>query len=471
MRIKLKKNIMLDMHIIIVKLCIKLQICEIEVKMYIDLSVRNLFSFGEKQTFSFEAYDKIKDYEKDFIVEIGKYKLLKMLMIYGANASGKTNILKCYSLLNELILDKRDIDHEINSKPFLLDPVFKNQPSTLIANFLVKKKDNYIRYKYEINFTSEEIINEKLEYYPTIQPALVFERKKDIANERGMVLKVGSTISLSKADREVILANTLKNNTVLSVFNRVNPLFEQAKDVWEWYNERSSMIIDRNTFTLNNVIKLINENVKLSDKFRDLLIQADFNISNIQVENNQIKFDDVQNPMINILSKKNQYTNSIEVNSKSKTINQIDLKFQHTVKKDDAEILQQFSANQESAGTLCYFGLLAPFYSITKASMLMLFDEIENSLHYDLQKRLLLMFLKNSSDSQLIVTTHNPLFLAWDIMRYDVIWFAEKRETGQTELFSLIDFNNLKRENVMKKYLIGNYGAVPNIKKQVETLE
>jgi len=148
--------------------------------MYIDLSVRNLFSFGEEQTFSFEAYDKIKDYEKDFVVEIGKYKLLKMLMIYGANASGKSNMLKCFSLLNTLIIEKRDIDHEIDSKPFLLDPVFKNEPSTLKANFLVKTVDNYIRYKYEINFTSEEIFSEKLEYYPTIQPALVFERKKMI---------------------------------------------------------------------------------------------------------------------------------------------------------------------------------------------------------------------------------------------------------------------------------------------------
>ncbi len=436
---------MLDMHIIIVKLCIKLQICEIEVKMYIDLSVRNLFSFGEEQTFSFKAYDKIKDYEKDFIVEIGKYKLLKMLMIYGANASGKTNILKCFSLLNELILDKRDIDHEINSKPFLLDPVFKNQPSTLIANFLVKKKDNYIRYKYEINFTSEEIINEKLEYYPTIQPALVFERKKENANERGMVLKVGSTISLSKADREVILANTLKNNTILSVFNRVNPLFEHAKNVWKWHFDRVSMFIDNNTDTLDYTINKIKEKTELAEKFRDLLRQADFNISKILVDNNK----EVQITLFPSM----------------------DLKIQHIAKKDKANIYAQFNSDQESEGTMRYLSLLAPFYVITSTSKLMLFDEIENSLHYDLQKLLLLMFLKNSSDSQLIVTTHNPLFLAWDIMRYDVIWFAEKLETGQTELFSLIDFNNLKRENVMKKYLIGNYGAVPNIKQQVETLD
>ena len=413
--------------------------------MYIDLSVRNLFSFGEEQTFSFKAYDKIKDYEKDFIVEIGKYKLLKMLMIYGANASGKTNILKCFSLLNELILDKRDIDHEINSKPFLLDPVFKNQPSTLIANFLVKKKDNYIRYKYEINFTSEEIINEKLEYYPTIQPALVFERKKENANERGMVLKVGSTISLSKADREVILANTLKNNTILSVFNRVNPLFEHAKNVWKWHFDRVSMFIDNNTDTLDYTINKIKEKTELAEKFRDLLRQADFNISKILVDNNK----EVQITLFPSM----------------------DLKIQHIAKKDKANIYAQFNSDQESEGTMRYLSLLAPFYVITSTSKLMLFDEIENSLHYDLQKLLLLMFLKNSSDSQLIVTTHNPLFLAWDIMRYDVIWFAEKLETGQTELFSLIDFNNLKRENVMKKYLIGNYGAVPNIKQQVETLD
>lgn len=101
----------------------------------------------------------------------------------------------------------------------------------------------------------------------------------------------------------------------------------------------------------------------------------------------------------------------------------------------------------------------------------MLLDEIENSLHYDLQKLLILSFIKNSSNSQLIITTHNPLFLNWSIIRYDVIWFAEKLKTGQTELFSLIDFSNLKRENVMKKYLIGNYGAVPNIKDHIDGLE
>lgn len=123
--------------------------------MYIDLSVKNLFSFGVEQTFSFEAYDKIKDYEKDFVVKIGKYKLLKMLMIYGANASGKSNMLKCFTLLNNLIIEKRDLNEEINSQPFLLDPVLKNEPSMLRANFLVKKADSYIRYKYEINLTSE----------------------------------------------------------------------------------------------------------------------------------------------------------------------------------------------------------------------------------------------------------------------------------------------------------------------------
>src|SRR5690554_2924299 len=188
--------------------------------MYIDLSVKNLFSFGEEQTFSFEAYDKITDYEEHFVVEIGKYKLLKMLMIYGANASGKSNMLKCFALLNELIIEKRDINDRINGEPFLLDSDFKNQPSMLKANFLVKKDEEYIRYIYEIHFTPEEIISERLDYYPSTQPALVFERKKDVKEDRGFSLKIGSTISLSKADREVILANTLKNNTILSVFNR-----------------------------------------------------------------------------------------------------------------------------------------------------------------------------------------------------------------------------------------------------------
>lgn len=416
--------------------------------MYIDLSVKNLFSFGEEQTFSFEAYDKITEYEEHFVVKIGKYKLLKMLMIYGANASGKSNMLKCFALLNDLITEKRDISDKIAGEPFLLDPELKKQPSTLKANFLVKKADEYIRYIYEINFTSDEIISERLEYYPSIQPALVFERKKDAKNERGLVLKIGPKISLSKADREAILANTLKNNTILSVFNRVNPLFEHAKDVWEWFRSRGSKIIDNETATVNNTIELIKEDEKLAEKFKDLLIKADFNISKIQVKGN----------------KTGQF--SIFPN--------MDLKIQHVAKKDKAKIFEQFNDNQESAGTLRYFGLLAPFYISNKKSQLVLFDEIENSLHYDLQKLLLLMFIENSSDSQLIVTTHNPLFLDWDVMRYDVIWFAEKQETGQTEMFSLIDFSNfsnLKRQNVLNKYLRGNYGAVPNIKNQIKDLK
>lgn len=133
-----------------------------------------------------------------------------------------------------------------------------------------------------------------------------------------MELRVGSTIFLSKADHEVILANTLLNNTILSVFNRANPIFGHAKDVWEWYKSRKSMIIDRNTSDLHNVIKLINDNVKLADKFRDLLIKADFNISNIQVEENHITFDDYKNSTINLFAHKSNYTNTIEINKEKK---------------------------------------------------------------------------------------------------------------------------------------------------------
>lgn len=439
--------------------------------MYIDLSVRNLFSFGEEQTFSFEAYDKVTDYEKDFVVEIGKYKLLKMLMIYGANASGKSNMLKCFSLLNDLITEKRDIKERINVEPFLLDPVLKDKPSMLRANFLIKKADEYVRYKYELNFTSEEILSEKLDYYPTTQPALVFERKKDLNNQRGLVLKIGTTITLSKADQEVILANTLKNNTILSVFNRVNPLFEHAKHVWEWFDSRSTSIINNNTSMLEYTVRIMSKEIELANKFRDYLVKADFNISKIQVEKNEVGLDELPKELVDFLGHKDQHKRKEEATSKPRTITKLDLKFEHKARKDDVNNFEQFSPSQESAGTLRYLGLLAPFYIANKLSKLQLLDEIESSLHFDLQKLSLLMFLSNTTKSQLVVTTHNPLFLSWDIMRYDVIWFAEKQETGQTELFSLIDFNNLKRQNIMKKYLIGNYGAVPNIKIKIDDLK
>jgi AAA15 family ATPase/GTPase len=117
----------------------------------------------------------------------------------------------------------------------------------------------------------------------------------------------------------------------------------------------------------------------------------------------------------------------------------------------------------ESNGTKRSYELAAPLIENLVSGKLMIIDEIESSLHFDLVKYIILVFLANSENSQMLFTTHNLLLLDWDILRHDVIWFTEKKEDGSTELYSLAEFKELNRSNILKRYLSGQFGAKPDI--------
>ncbi len=440
--------------------------------MIIDLTMENVFSIGKEQKFSFEAYEPADNgYEEHYICKIPKrgeykkeedrnYRLLKVALLLGANASGKSNILKSFDLLNEIMLKTRNRNEKFNYEPFLLNPKMEEVASKLCLNFLLEDDDGqYSRYKYLIEFTKNEILRERLDKYLSSQPSLVFERVSDEDNARGFRVEYGKKFKPNQIETMTIEANTLPNNSIISIFNKSNPLFNELKKVYGWGKKSFTMIIAPNTNTTRYTNRLLASERKLRDLGKSVLINADFNISNIDIDVQEIELNDKEKKLLKTLSEKAEENISID-DLKRRFY---DLKLTHKVQIDGEEVEREFEEDLESLGTMKFYSLLGPYFSAFKINRLMMIDEIETSLHWELQKSLITLFLINSKKSQLIFATHNPLYLMWDIIRADSIYFTEKKDNGETDLYSLVDFNNINRENIFKKYLIGNYGAVPNI--------
>jgi hypothetical protein len=150
---------------------------------------------------------------------------------------------------------------------------------------------------------------------------------------------------------------------------------------------------------------------------------------------------------------------------KEKTIKQIQTLFEHTVENNNGKEAYQFDRTYESMGTLRTFGLEVALYDVIKRNAILAIDEIENSLHPKLLEMILFEYLKTSSRSQILVTTHNDglLDLVDDLIRKDSIWFTEKKKSGVTDLYKLTDFRGINRlSSIREAYRNKRFGATMN---------
>src|SRR5690606_10513508 len=177
--------------------------------MIVNFSVQNFGSIKDKQTLSFEA-DKSDHLEDYYVVNTGKLRLLKLALIYGANASGKTTILKALTFLQRIVLDplEKKTDY-LDFDPFLFDVNTPTQNTILSIEFIQKR----IRYSYEIEFNRQSIIIEVLYFYKP-KKANVFQRTTNI-DKQFSTISFGSKIKKDKTLEKALASNTLWNNSVL----------------------------------------------------------------------------------------------------------------------------------------------------------------------------------------------------------------------------------------------------------------
>lgn len=421
--------------------------------MIIDFSVQNFGSIKDKQILSFEA-DKSNFLEDQYIVNIGKFRLLKLALIYGANASGKTTVLRALNFLGRLVsMPEEKKTDLLDFDPYLFDESTPKQNSIISINFIQKK----VRYYYQVEFNQKCVVKEVLDFYNP-KKANVFTRTTDTTKQLSKIT-FGSKIKADTNFEKVLVANTLWNNTVFGGFLKTNIDIKEIKNAALWFSSYMSAIITPDHSLKNYALGRIQTAHLKKEDIVNILKKADFNISDIIIDEEE---EEVTEEIIKSLEKRNLPADFIAELKNKKKITSIDLLFQHNLDNKVYTLPFEF----ESKGTQRYFGLAGVLGLLIKESTMISIDELESSLHPDLYFHFLLSFLINAKKSQLIATTHNrEIFNNKDLFRYDAIWFADKPK-GATELYSLADFDTKvirDTSSVYNAYKIGKLGGVPNL--------
>ena len=246
--------------------------------MIVNFSIQNFGSIKDKQTLSFEA-DASKHLEDTYVVHTAGKRLLKLALIYGANASGKTTVLKALDFLRDLVVNPKEKKTDIlDFSPYLFDANTPEQPTELTIEFVHEE----VCYQYEVAFTRQAIISEAL-YIDTFERVLIYSRTTDI-EEQLTKISFGDQITLDKNAQQVLELNTLWNNTVLGGFLKTNINLEEFRRVADWFGNYLKPIIAPQTQLGRYVTDKIDENKIAKEEVLEILKKADFNISDIIIE-------------------------------------------------------------------------------------------------------------------------------------------------------------------------------------------
>ncbi len=423
--------------------------------MIINFSVQNFGSIKDKQTLSFEA-DKSTHLEDTYIVDFNGQRILKLALIYGANASGKTTILKALDFLRDIVINpERKKNNELDFNPFLFDSHTPEQNSIISIEFF----QNNIKYYYEVEFFKKAIVSEEL-YFHNPNKANVFKRKTNLSNQFTEIT-FGGKISADKVFEKTLEANTLWNNTVLGGYLKTNIDLKELQEAVDWFGNYLSPLVYTRTELEGFVTSRIDNNDISKADVVTILKKADFNISDIVIQEEEQTIPD---GLIDFLKKqvKTPSDKIKELEEKGK-LTAVNIEFEHTVNN----VKYTLPLELESQGTRRYYGFSGLLALLIKNSMAIPIDELEASLHPDLYLHFLLSFLLNSKNSQIIATTHNREILDnKDIFRNDAIWFTDKQDSCSTELYSLTDFDSSvvrNTTNILNAYKSGKLSGAPNL--------
>ena len=390
-----------------------------------EFSVENYRSIKTKQTISFLANKKMNNGREDYLcIQVNdSTKLLKFGVLYGYNAAGKSNILFAMNYLRDLALSGPDTkDENTEFEPFALDDESINKSGTFSLIFF----NEGIKYEYSVTLDKKRIHFENLNYFPEGRKAKLFSRTYDDEKKVSKIV-IGAGCKLLAKDKIILNGNTLENSTVLYSYQRSNIHSVELDKVVSYFKNTLLPIITPQVLLKDwSMNKLLKDNNQ-KDFYVKLLKKADFQISDLEIKEEIIKKEE--------------------------------LLFSHSTKGGT----HQISEEEESKGTQRYFGLGGVLKELINSSRVTAIDEIETSLHPDLVAFFLQMFLINTQNSQLLVTTHNQFIMDQDYMRNDMIWFCEKDKEGTSNYYCAQDFKLHKNVSLSNFYRAGKLGAVPEL--------
>ena len=413
--------------------------------MLIEFSVKNFLSFKDKVTLSMEKGNG--DENLDNVITKDGLDLLKTAAIYGANASGKSNLLKAFTCAILMVRNSNLIPvggKWIFLKPFLFDETTKNNPSEFEFFFIA----NDVKYRYFFSANADRIYDEILDAYYTQKPTNIFTRTKTNIYE----------FNSDKNKLESLKAKNTENKLFLSTATNWN--YEKTKDAYLWFSNVIDTYDSFNNISDQDLKEYSNDNENLKGFALKLLKEADILIKDIHVDYEEKDMDSTMMDMfIPPLARTNETFKMSNVN--------IELDHEVIDEKNNKHYYK-LNFDDESSGTRVLFAL-APFLKRSfESTKIIIVDELEKSMHPALVEFIIKLFNNkdiNKANSQLIFMTHATNLLSLDLLRRDEIWFTEKNsKTGISDLYPLDSFPVRKDENIQKGYINGRYGAIPFIR-------
>lgn len=412
--------------------------------MLVEFRVKNFRSLRDEQVLSLVA-SKDKTFQETHTLATGisaAPTLLCSAAVYGANASGKSNIIKALQYMRGVVIESATVIQPGQSfavQPFRLDADFASQATEFEVTFLL----DGVRYQYGFAMTPQRIVSEHLLVYKAFKPQRWFARHFDVKTGKD-VYDFGPGL---KGPKNVWEGATRPNALFVSMAVQLNS--EALRPVFDWFVNRLVIFNEQAQLSPQVSIQMLKQ-AGGRKEICNFLTAADISISDIDVETRKVPGQAIHFDLV---------AGKTEV--RPEELEEHQLRFHHVTEQGKAV----FDLMDESSGTRNLLFLTGPVLDVLSKGLTLLIDELDTSLHTMLVRELVRLFHRpeiNTGGAQLIFTTHDTSLLdAPNLFRRDQVWFVEKDRDQASTLVSLSEFSPRKNEALERGYLMGRYGGIP----------
>ncbi len=428
--------------------------------MLISFSVKNFLSFDKEERLSMVATSERK--ESATLTSLKKYRLriLPIAAIYGANASGKSNLIKALHFLQNLVLKSVPYQAVIPVKPYLLSDSSKENT---VFNISLLVGGEIFCYLVELN--SKRIEREVLSLTNSRRDVELYKR------ENGTVEFASH---LAQSEELKIVARRVRDNTLLLTM-LTQMKFDEFLPVYEWFEKKLQIIFPHTSYV--GYSQLIDPENPQSTRSAEILKEMGTGINYLSTEPINVGDripDSFKEELIASISKEGPQLLKFGEKGEGRVLTSLEkgeLKFERVVAvhKTDRNTIKTIPLEEESDGTRRFIDLVPSVLDLAdeKEHSVYVIDEIDRSLHTDLTKGIVEKFLQTTgpdNNGQLIFSTHDTNLLRRSKLRRDEIWFVRNQDNKGSQLISVADFEGLRIDSsIQKLYEEGRFGAIPNI--------
>jgi uncharacterized protein len=429
--------------------------------MLLRFYVSNFLSFSEEVEIN--MLPQMNNTRPEHLYQCKKVDMLKAAAIYGANGSGKSNLVKAVHFLHDVAVKESLSENEIDCVPFRLDAQYVTRPSVFGIEFY--NQDKF--FEYIISISNGVILTEELyQTFPTKSEAtIIFSRKTKNGKS---ICKVNPDLLKSQKERlryEIYQEDLAENQSFLF---KVKDKLKEAEPAFNWFSEQLWIIYPYSKYFLtlrlcfdekykhflNSLLPKLNTGLDkidiLSTSFEQFFSDSDEDQKARKHFEESLK----NTKVLNFTRKGIDYVARVEggkhVITRVKTYN-----------KSNTGQDVEFEPTEQSDGSQRMLDLIPAIHMLTSKPCVFIIDEIDQSLHPLMTKTLVRHFMDHPAKGQLLFTTHEANLLDLEIFRQDEVWLTEKKDAGETALYSLSDFKPRKDLDVRKGYLAGRFGAIP----------